>query len=427
MEKKNAAGKYDKLFDWIKLISVTGGAQVVVQLAGLVTGIAIVRLLPVKEYAFYTLANTVMGIMTILTDGGISTGVMSKGGKVWQDKNELGVVLVTGLKLRKKFAVFSLLVSIPVLFFLLLKQGISFLNVSLIALTLIPSFWAALSDSLLEIVPKLHQDIKPLQKNQVIVGLIRLVLSVGLLFIFPFTFIALLANGIPRIIGNIKLRSIAGRFADFQQSEDLKVRDDIIKIVRRVMPGAIYFCLSGQITIWLLSILGSTVSVAQIGALGRISMLFTLFTILFNTLIIPRFARLHDRGTMVRFFAFSQLTTYVILSGLVFLVWLFSHQILLLLGNDYLGLGRELTILIVANSINLISGLFFGIASSRGWIINPVLLIASNIVSVIAGAILFKVSTLIGAVWFNLFTSLVPFVVNGGFIYYKLFSKRSQF
>jgi hypothetical protein len=44
-------------------------------------GILIIRLLPV-EYAFYTLANTMHRTMTVLADGGITTGVMSQVGKV---------------------------------------------------------------------------------------------------------------------------------------------------------------------------------------------------------------------------------------------------------------------------------------------------------------------------------------------------------
>lgn len=85
------------------MIFITGGAQVLVQLTGLISGILIIRLLPTNEYAFYTLANTMLGTLAVLAGGGISTGGMSEGGKVWRDKARLGGVLATGLKLRRKF------------------------------------------------------------------------------------------------------------------------------------------------------------------------------------------------------------------------------------------------------------------------------------------------------------------------------------
>jgi hypothetical protein len=76
----------------------------------------------------------------------------------------------------------------------------------LITISLIPAFFAALSDSLLEIPLKLHQNILPLQKNQVYVGIGRLLLVGSTIFIFPFAYIAILASGIPRIYGNLNLR-----------------------------------------------------------------------------------------------------------------------------------------------------------------------------------------------------------------------------
>ncbi len=85
--------KYDTIVSWGKLISITGSAQIIVQAVGFASGILIIRLLPVQEYAFYTLANTMLGAMTVLSDGGISTGVMAQGGKVWEDKLKLGKVL----------------------------------------------------------------------------------------------------------------------------------------------------------------------------------------------------------------------------------------------------------------------------------------------------------------------------------------------
>ena len=250
---------YDKALHWGKLISITGSAQIIVQAVGFVSGLLVIRLLPVHEYALYTLANTMLGTMTLLADGGISSGVMAHGAKVWQNDKKLGVVLATGLDLRRKFAIASLIVAVPILIYLLLHNDASWLSTILIVISLIPAFFAALSDSLLEIVPKLHQEILPLQKNQVVVGLVRLLLTALTIFIFPFTFIAILASGLPRLWGNIQLRKITNGFADSKQEPDPVVRKDILKLVKRNLPGAIYFCSSGQISIWLISVFGNVI------------------------------------------------------------------------------------------------------------------------------------------------------------------------
>ena len=176
---------YRNLVSWIRLVSITSTAQIFVQGVGFISGILIIRLLEVEEYALYTLANTMLGTMCLLADGGISAGVMSQGGRVWQDKEKLGQILATGLELRKKFAVGSLIVCIPILIYLLRSHDASWLMVTLISLSLIPAFISQLSDTILGIPPKLHQAIPELQKNQVMVGFGRLVLTAGFIFIFP--------------------------------------------------------------------------------------------------------------------------------------------------------------------------------------------------------------------------------------------------
>src|SRR5690349_4585514 len=93
VQKSSIHPRYLRFYELSKLVTITGGAQALVQGAGLICGILIIRLLPTNEYAFYTLANTMLGTMTVLADGGISTGVMAQGGKVWQSKAELGTVL----------------------------------------------------------------------------------------------------------------------------------------------------------------------------------------------------------------------------------------------------------------------------------------------------------------------------------------------
>ena len=404
---------------WGKLISITGGAQVIVQAVGFVCGILIIRLLPVQEYAFYTLANTMLGTMTVLADGGISSGVMSQGGKVWQDKEKLGAILATGLDLRRKFAIGSLLISVPILFYLLIYNNASWITASLITLSLIPTFFAALSDSLLEIAPKLHQSITPLQKNQVMVGVGRLLLSGLFLFIFPWAFLAILATGIPRIYGNLKLKKIASVFIDDNQSPDPLIRKEILTLVQRTMPESMYYCISGQLTVWLISIFGSTASLAHLGALSRFGVVTSLFSILFMTLIVPRFARLPN----VKLLLYNKIG-YILLGGVILsafiitMVWFFSNQVLWLLGDQYAGLNKEFILIIVGSCITLIQGFFFSINLSKGWAIKPIPYILISLTTTLLAAIFINLSTLYGIIIFNIIISIIQALV---FICYCFF------
>ena len=395
--------KYSKAIYWGKLISITGGAQALVQGIGLLCGILVIRLLPVQEYAWYTITNTMLGTMTVLADGGISAGIMAQGGKVWKDKVKLGVVLATGLDLRKKFAIGSLLLTVPMLFYLLLHHMASWLLAILILFSLVPAFFSALSDAVLEIVPKLHQDIPALQINSIKVSLGRLILSAISLFFFPFTFVAILAGGIPRIFGNFGLKKIATGFASKDQVPDTEVRSLILKSVKRILPGAIYYSLSGQITIWLISVFGSSSSVANVGALGRLAMVLSVLSSLLGTLVIPRFARLSDHSNKL-LNRYLQINLGLVLLGLItiVIVFLFSTQALWILGPNYSNLKTEFVLCIAGSYLGLMAGSLFTLNASRGWTIHPVISIGVNLLAIIIGITLINISTLRGLFIFNI-------------------------
>jgi O-antigen/teichoic acid export membrane protein len=402
----SASPKYARVFHWGKLISITGGAQVIVQGIGLICGILVIRLLPIQEYAWYTIANTMLGTISLLADGGISTGVMAQGSKVWQDKEKLGMVLATGLYLRKRFAAVSLVISTPILVYLLLHHGSGWLTIILITASLIPAFFAALSDSLLEIIPKLHQDIISLQKNQLTVSIGRLILTSLLLFIFPFTFIAILASGIPRAIGNLRLKKLTVVFADKHQKPDSETQKKILNTVKKILPGSIYYCFYGQITIWLISVFGTSSSVAEVGALGRLAMVLTLLNIMFSTLIIPRFARLsnHSNTVLIRFLQI-QFGLFLIGLGILGIVYTFSARALWILGPHYAGLQIELILSIAGSYLGLMAGILFSLNTSRGWTINPVISIAINLAAIVLGILFIDISTIRGLFVFNIFVA----------------------
>jgi len=404
---------YARLLQWGKLITITGSAQILIQGIGFISGILVIRLLPTQDYAYYTIANTMLGTMLVLADGGIIAGVLSEGGKVWHNPAKFGAVIVTGFNLRRRFTIFSLLVAVPLLYYLLSNHGASPKLTILMICCLIPAFFTALSGTLLEIAPKIKQEVLPLQKIQVITSLGRLLLTSTCLFIFPFTWIALIATGIPQLYGNHLLKKMSKNLADYSQKPDKLVEKAILKIVKRVMPGSIYYCFSAQITIWLISMFGSTHAIAQMGALGRIGMLLTIFSVMFSTLVLPRFARLSaDYHLLIRRFLQLELGLFILSCLIIGFFWLFSTQVLWVLGNEYRNLNVEVVLNIIGTCLSLIAGITFNLYSSRGWAINPFLSIGINICSIVTGVLLFNVSTLTGILLLNIFIAAAQAIMS---------------
>ena len=344
----------DLILKFSKIFSITTVSQILIQLIGLFCGILVIRNFTISEYAFYTLSNTLLGAMNILADGGIVIGVMVEGGKVWKDRQALGSIMNTGLKLRKLFSIASIGIAGIVLIYLLNKNGAPVWYSFIILACLLPSFYANLTDAIYSVGPKLNQKVLPLQINEIYANIGRLLLTLSTVFFFPFTSIALLVNGIPRLYANIKLRKIASEDVNFDAPINEEAKANILKMVKRILPMNIYHIFSVQITIWILSIFGTLGTISQAGALFRIGAMLSVLSIVSSTLIIPRIARLNEnKDKIFRAIGISQIFITCILIIIVGMVAIFSNYIIFLFGKNYYGLNHELVLTIIIFALNV--------------------------------------------------------------------------
>jgi O-antigen/teichoic acid export membrane protein len=419
--------KYARLYKWSRLVSISVIAQGLLQISSFICGVFVIRLLPTHEYALYTLANTMLATMILLADSGVSTGVMAQAAKVWDDNDKLGAVLATGFELRKKFALVSLLIAFPALLFLLLRHGFSWIMSAVVFISLVPAFTTSLSGTLLEVVFKLRQYIVPLQKIQVMNILGRLLLLASLLTIFPWAFIAILAAGIPQIWANQRLRESSRAHVNWKQKPDPAVRKEILFIVKRALPGAIYYCLSGQITIWLISVFGNYTAVAQMGALGRLAMALSVFSALFSTLVSPRFARLPpNREVLLKLFINIMLGLLLLTLLITCFTCLFPAEMLWILGKNYSGLNMELQLYVADSCLGLLWGSAYILGATRGWNIHPAFSVTVSICAIVAGILLIDVSTVKGVLFLNLFVSIIQVLMYGSYTLLKIIKMVPQ-
>ena len=90
-------------------------AQGAVQMIGFLSGILLVRTLDQREYAYFTIANTMQGTINVLADIGISIGLVSIGGRVWKDRRCIGELVSTALRVGRKLATWAVLAVRPLL------------------------------------------------------------------------------------------------------------------------------------------------------------------------------------------------------------------------------------------------------------------------------------------------------------------------
>lgn len=387
--------------------------QIIIHFSGLVGGILVIRFLSISDYAIYVVSNTVLSSMVLVADAGITSGVLSQGGKVFDNREKFSDVIVTGLKLRKKFTKISLLIFSPILFYLLIKNSCSINFAIITAICVIFLFYSRVYESILEVPLQLKLEVIKLQKIRLYQSLIKLFFNGAVLFVFPVAFIGLLGNLFSQYFVNNKLKKNSEKYFDQKQSEDSEIKDEILIFVRRLLPSSLYFSISGQMTIWLISFYGNPECLAQVAALGRFEIPFIIFGSALYSYLIPQFARLSEnkktlRSTYVKSIIIYLFFGFSILIGLV----VFSGFLLKILGSQYTELKNEFSLLMLSSCIMFINSGIQGLNYSRGWIFPAVFLIPFSFIYLLTCVIFFNPHDTISAAVFSLFISLQFLITN---------------
>ncbi len=408
-------------------------AQGFTTLAGALAGLLVVRALSTEAYARYSLALAVLGAITLLADSGTTMGAMAQGGKVWRDPRRLGTVMEVARTLRVRFGLWAGGLAVPILAWLLRQHGAAAWEVAGWVVVVCALFVLNLQTSLLEVPLKLHQALRVTQGVAVGQSMLRLGAVAAGVCLWPVGWVAALAGGLPQAWGNWRLARAGeklvasggerlrakGEEAGATEAERLEVRVSIMEVVRRALPGGIYYVVSQQAGLWFLSVGGTTLAVAQWGALSRIALLVGVVGALAQAVWVPRFARLADEG-MLRAAFFSMLGYALLLClPLAALAAVWPTGLLWLVGPAYAGLESSLRLAVLAAVLQTMGGVALQLVYGRGWLPSPVLGIGSAVAVQAVSVWLGNVRTLDGALWLGVAMGLQTLVVHAGYLIFR--------
>src|SRR5438034_1815536 len=358
-----------RAFDHARRIGNYTLVQATVQLIAFSSGILLVRWLPQHEYAFYTIANAMQAALMLLADIGISVGLVSIGGRVWQDRHRFGELINTGLGLRRKLAAIAAIIVAPILYAMLAKNGASQIYTLLLIIFVLAGFSIQLSIDIFSIVPRLHSDISRIQKIDFTCAIVCLLLIVGLIFMFATAGLAVAIASATFLLQYFLLRSYAAKVVDLNANENAEDRSEIIRLIKSLAANALFYCFQGQITVFLISFFARHAeSVAEVGALGRLAMIFTVLMNMLTNIFVPAFARCHDKRKLhwlyIGIVGGVVLFSSAVIAGAAF----FPEQFLFVLGNRYAHLHRELLLMVGVAVISALSGTLWLLNASKAWI-----------------------------------------------------------
>ena len=184
----------DRVRTWVVLLARFVSGEILVQGIGFVIGIFLFHHFSKADAAFYNLANSMLGMMALLSDNGVGAGIYAIGGKVWNDRARFGQLIATAFHIRRRLTVVTVLVVSPLTWYLLRHNGCSFWQtVEITSVVIIGTYFQILT-SILGEIPKLHLQAIRLQKLNIGIAFLRLSL-IGVAAVTALTtFTALVAN-----------------------------------------------------------------------------------------------------------------------------------------------------------------------------------------------------------------------------------------
>lgn len=410
-----------RMLPWVRWSSVLGQfalLQLLVQVLTALTGFVLVRSLGKADYALFTLASTLMATMSVFSDSGLNAAVLAVGGQLWQDRPKLRRLVWQATSMRTKIGVWASVIIVPWAGWLLSRSDASIAqSVALITLTLL-AFWPGAACQLSSTTLRLHSVYGALQMAELLACMTRLLGTVAFLLAASLSSVtALVVVVAATCVQFLYVRRKEAAILGLDAGED-DFRPQLRRSVRHMMPNSAFQCVQGSLVTWLLALLAGSSEVADLGALSRLAVVFTLVAAPLHHVIAPAFARCEDLNRLRRLFALTLAVFCIFAAAVVVLCWFWPAGPLWILGKQYASLNRELPIYMAGLALSALNGVFWALNFSRGWTELVSWNIVASIAATVVGLLLCDLSTIGGAA---IFTCIAPLgsIFLGGYVSIK--------
>ncbi len=396
------------------------GVQMIIQGINAVTGLMIVRYMAKDDYAWFTLAASVLATLNLLGDGGVGTGLTAIGGRIHDQPGPFAQLLQQGLRLSFRLTIVGFVLAAPLFYGLYLRIGAS--SGFTVTVLLLAGFaaWPSVSTVMLNVANRLHARVGVIQMGDVTGALVRLGATTALwaggwLLVLPTLLATVLAGWSQAILIRVRSRH-------FLQAPavDVSYQSELAGFVRSLYGNHIFFCLQAQVATWIISWLAGSSEVADLGALARLGVLFVAITSPINFLAIPAIARIRDHGLLRRRMALALGGAVGVAVLVVAVAYWQPAPFLWLLGGNYGHLVLELPLALAAQGLNMVAALAWGLLLTRGWVRHAWITIVTTLVGFATGAALFPLGTVAGMLKFNAVAVLPTLMLCLAIIVFKL-------
>lgn len=400
-----------KLWEWSRLFSEYAVAQAVIQLLGVLAGLWLVNLLPVREYALYAFALSIFTFVTVFSDLGVSSALLYFRREVRIANTPFAPYVHAAFVLRRGLLAVGALAGLALLALMGRQRGFGVTQLLSIGAVLVVGAWFQVSASMGLMLLRLEGVYRDSYLAEAAGNALRL-FGVALIWLLstPIAWLAMLTG----VAGSYGCGTLAGRrvrvIAEREPISGHRGGEtsgrDIVRYILPTLPSAAYFSIQAPLTVWLSAYFAGTQSIAEVGALGRLGMIFGLVSGFMGTVLIPRFSVMTDPRHYLRRYLELWAVLAVFGAGVVLVAAAVPDWFLLLLGHSYRGLEEGVLIVASSSVFGTWGSYAVAINSARGWVrLQPAALALFVVIQVVLAAVL-DLSSTRGVLHFGMWSAI---------------------
>ncbi len=332
------------------------------------TGFVLVRGLNKEDYAVYSLTFSLLSIAVNATNMGLTSAVMGMGGRVWPDTAALGAVVRSAQRLRNRIGIGFALPFAVYCCWQFPRIGVAIGSAMGLTVVVLAAAWVQMQANFYAIALQLAKKLRSLLANDLLSALLK---WIGVILLLKWHLSA------SAVIGWIACCLALNAWAHFRSARSLlpgtavweeRYSAPMRALVRSNALRTLYWSFEGQIAILLCAWFSSAERLADIGALGRFSVLFGIFQAFVGGYILPDLAKAQTPRRVLR----QALQTLLAAMGLILpiLLWAAMHppSLLWLLGSNYAGLNDYLLPFLLASALGQLAAVVYQICTARAWL-----------------------------------------------------------
>lgn len=384
--------------NWITALKGFVLGEACFQLIHAVTGLLLVRWMSIEQYAQYALANAFQSGAQQFVEFGLGGALVALVGKNIHDKSRMGRLVAAGTRIRRRMVwIVGLLTAIafPLWF---AAKGWPLATGLLLAAAIVA--YLAVSGLQTYYRPPLtiHREMRTLYGITVASASARL-LALGLAHFGQILSapVAAFLNVVALSLSGVRLKKASARHLEIPAEPVEAERRELLAYIRPIIPGVVFAALQGQLAVLVAGAFGQTSTIAEVGALARLSLLLAFFSAANGVLVAPFIARQEARRLPSLYLAIS--CGAVLLAAMLFAAaWIAPGLFLAILGPNYSDAGPALSFMVANTALGYLNGVLWSMNSARKWVFPwmPMVSIPGTLALQALGIWIFDVSTAAG-------------------------------